>query len=392
MKDALFPPWSSAIGFFLGAFFGSFLNMVIYRLPRELSFGEPKRSFCPNCEHSLDWIDLFPIFSWLSTGGKCRYCKKPIAPRYLIVELVTGLLFAGVWYRYMCQTANPMVLAACINAFIVCCLVAIIFIDAEHFIIPDEINAALLIGALVFQGTQGHWMDALWGALLGWGLIWGIALIGRLMFGKDAMGDGDIKMMRGIGALIGWKLLLANIGIAVVLGLIGGLIGMAIAPWWEKRQAAEAARRRAEAAANGEDVTPEPDAELKEPPTEEPTPIPIVLLSGVWYLLCLDVFTLFIPPLQRWVDKKFPEEKVDEKKAEEEKWKPGPTAIPFGPYLAAGALLCMLFGSEISVLMQDYWNNATGNHPAYGNGKSRFVRVEREAGSGFVVGDSRSGG
>jgi len=340
MKDALFPPWTSVIGFVLGAFFGSFLNMVIYRLPRNLSFSEPKRSFCPNCKHSLDWIDLAPILSWVSTGGNCRYCKKPISPRYMYVEILTGFLFAGVWFRYMCLAPNPDVKTAGFYAFVVCCLVAVIFIDAEMFIIPDEINAAIFVAAVVYQGIQGQWITALEGALLGWGLLWGIALLGRLLFGKDAMGDGDIKMMRGIGALIGPTLLLANIAIAVVLGLIGGIAGMVIARRRKKGQ---------------ESAAPEVDD-----PPYEPTPIWLVFLSGAWYLLCLDIVSLVVPPLDKWIASKLPAETVDE----EDDWKPTATTIPFGPYLAAGALLCMLFQAEITTAMQNYWNKRTGRDAA----------------------------
>jgi leader peptidase (prepilin peptidase)/N-methyltransferase len=338
MSPALFPEWTVIFGIVIGAFFGSFLNMVIYRLPRGLSFGEPKRSFCPNCKHSLDWIDLFPLLSWLSTGGKCRYCKQPIAFRYEIVEIVTAALFGGIWWRFMSGVPNPQWVSALAYALCACALVAIIFIDAEFYIIPDELNAFLLIVAVAYQAAKGEIGLCLEGALLGWGLLWGIAFLGRMLFGKDAMGDGDIKMMRGIGALLGPVLLTANVGIAVILGIIGGVAGMILA----KRTQAQPPTDRDEGAP---EEAPYP-----------PTPIWVILASGAWYLFCLDVVALFVKPLDRWIVSKFPQEAVEE----EDDWKPTATTIPFGPYLAAGAILCMLFGPAIDSGIQGYWRRQTG--------------------------------
>jgi leader peptidase (prepilin peptidase)/N-methyltransferase len=341
MKDALFPEWTDVFGFIIGAFVGSFLNMVIYRLPRGLSFNEPKRSFCPKCKHPLDWIDLIPLLSWLSTKGRCRYCKAPIALRYELVETLNGLLFAGVWWRFMSGVAQPDLVSAAAYALIVSALVAIIFIDWELYIIPDELNAFLFIVALVYAGVTRHWVPALEGALLGWALIWGMALLGRLAFGKDAMGDGDIKMMRGVGALLGPLLLLANLGVAVVLGLIGGITGLVIA----------ARQKRVEESQS---------ASASEDPPPEPSPVWVVLLCGVWYLLCLDVVALFVKSLDRWVSSLLPKEALEE---EQDDWKPSATTIPFGPYLAAGALACMLFGPQIEKQLIAYWDNATGRSP-----------------------------
>jgi leader peptidase (prepilin peptidase)/N-methyltransferase len=351
MKDALFPPWTAIFGFFIGAFVGSFLNMVIYRLPRGLSFGEPKRSFCPKCKHSLDWPDLFPLLSWLSTKGRCRYCKEPVAVRYFLVELLNAFLFMGIWLRFMSGRENPDLISASCFALATSALVAIIFIDWELYIIPDELNAFLLVVGLAYAGLTKHFEAGVFGALLGWGLIWGIALLGRLVFGKDAMGDGDIKMMRGVGALIGPLLLLANVGIAVVLGLIGGVAGLLITG---------VASRQVDRF----------EAEEDEKAVPGPTPVWVVFFVGVWYLLCLDVIALFVKPLQEWVSKILPAEVVDE----EDDWQPSATTIPFGPYLAAGALVCMLFGAQIEHAMKDYWANATGKPAAQSASRSGLGR------------------
>ena len=140
MYEPILPAWTAFVGFILGAFAGSFLNMVIYRLPRGLSFGQPKRSFCPNCKHPLAWIDLIPIYSWLSTKGKCRYCQIPISPRYLLVELINGAIFAGVWVTQISVYPDPLVFKFAELALTGSLLVAIIFIDWELYIIPDGVD------------------------------------------------------------------------------------------------------------------------------------------------------------------------------------------------------------------------------------------------------------
>jgi leader peptidase (prepilin peptidase)/N-methyltransferase len=358
---------------------GSFLNMVIWRLPRGISFVRPSRSFCPKCKHPLSAVDLIPLLSWLSTGGKCRYCKAPVASRYFWVEVLTGALFAGVWWRYLIVGESPLQAGFYMAA--VALLVAIIFIDGELFIIPDEINALLLVVGITLAAMQGSLMTAIWGALLGWGLLFGIQLLGRLAFGKDAMGDGDIKMMRGVGALLGPALVVADVGIAVVLGLVGGIAGIALS----KRKQPEAVAVKASEAPTVAPVAPsenkpEGPADSEQPsdpavnPTSTadavpsasavevaeaeymPTPVPLVLFAGVYYLLCLDIVALFVPALNRWAMSLyppgfFPEEKV----GEEDDWKPSATTIPFGPYLAAGALICILFAAAIQAGMHDYF-------------------------------------
>lgn len=358
----MFPSWSWVLGFIIGAAMGSFLNMVIWRLPRGISFVRPSRSFCPKCKHPLGSIDLIPLLSWLSTGGKCRYCKAPVASRYFWVEVLTGSLFAAVWWRYLIVGEDPLKAGFYMAA--VALLVAIIYIDAELFIIPDEINAFLLVVGITLAAMQGTLMTAIWGALLGWGLLFGIQLLGRLAFGKDAMGDGDIKMMRGVGALLGPALVVADVGIAVVLGLVGGVAGIALSKRKQSEPVAAVASQSSaapdEGVGGGTDPTADPSRTATPAPVAEddymPTPVPLVLFAGVYYLLCLDIVALFVKPLERWAMSLyppgfFPEEKV----GEEDDWKPSATTIPFGPYLAAGALICILFAAAIQKGMHDYF-------------------------------------
>ena len=331
-QSLLFPAWTASIGFIFGAFFGSFLNMVIYRLPRGLSFVEPSRSFCPTCKHSLNSRDLMPIVSWSLAKGKCRYCAEPVASRYFWVEVLMGSLFGAIWYCYLTLNYDP--LRAGFYALMAACLVAVIFIDWELYIIPDELNAAILVVAVAYHAFDNSLMVALSGGLLGWGLLFGITLLGRIGFGKDAMGDGDTKMMRGVGALLGPWLLVGNLGIAVVAGLVGGIAGILI----DKRKALP---ESADATAAEEEEAP-----------YEPTPIPLVIFAGAMYVLCIDVFALFIPPLRRYLEAKFPSETLEE----EDDWKPSATTIPFGPYLAIGALICMLAAHAIEAALKAYFH------------------------------------
>ncbi len=342
-----------------GATIGSFLNVVIYRLPRGLSLSNPPKSFCPVCKHSLGFLDLFPLFSYLFSGGKCRYCHKSFSSRYFWVELLNGCLWAVIWYQFLIVTTDP--LRAGFYAITTAALVAVIFIDWELYIIPDQLNATLLVFGIAYHAFDKSLPIALWGALWGWGLLWGIALFGRVLFRKDAMGHGDIKMMRGVGALLGPGLLVANLGIAVVSGLVIGIAMLALAP---KAKSEEA---------------PSDDEEEFLPPES----IGSLFIHGAWYLACLDIAGIYAPGIYKWIGETSSEENVDD-----DDWKPSLTTIPFGPYLAIGAVICMLFASPIEKALNEYWQKVT--HPVtfatpqsdrfVGNAENRlkldFVRTE----------------
>ncbi len=336
----MFPEWTWIVGFFIGATIGSFLNVVIYRMPRRMSLGQPKNSFCPNCKNQLMMVDLVPLFSWLSTKGKCRYCGVKVPARYFWVEMVNGALWAGIWFRYFCQepTGKDWILG-CAFLLAVAALVAIIFIDGEHFIIPDEINAFLLLIGVGFHLINGTMRECLIGYLVGWGIIWGIAFLGRVAFGKDAMGHGDIKMMRGVGALIGGILTVFSVGIAVVAGLVFGLVFMAIA-----------AKKAKSEQSNVEEATEEEEY--------QPEPIKDLVILGISYLLCVDVVAIWFP--QVYTKFGYP---VEDFSVEDDDWEPSLTTIPFGPYLAIGALVCMLFRTELMTYATDYLRALSG--PAF---------------------------
>ena len=173
--------------FVLGAAIGSFLNVCIYRLPRDLSVNEPRRSFCPACKKPIPWRQNLPLLSWLLLRGKCANCGSKIAFRYFAVELLTALLFLAVWIVF------PWPIALAYWVF-VSLLIAATFIDFEHFIIPDEITiggtvagvlACLALPALM--GVNSRWWAgafSLGAAALGYALLWVVLEAGKKAFGK----------------------------------------------------------------------------------------------------------------------------------------------------------------------------------------------------------------
>jgi len=229
--------------FVLGAAVGSFLNVVIHRIPNEESIIFPN-SACPNCKNSIKPYDNIPILSWLILRGRCRDCKSPISLRYPAVELLTALLFALVFWQIGLNVFLPVAL------IFVASVVALIFIDAENMILPNVITYPLLIFALlirlffplvytvsyfgdlkVFPLNQMEnypfWVTSLFGAILGGlvggGSLWLVGEIWKRLRGVDAMGLGDVKMMFGVGAFLGWQLTLLTIFLGAFSGAIIGI-------------------------------------------------------------------------------------------------------------------------------------------------------------------------
>ena len=279
--------WLLVAGLY-GLAIGSFLNVVIWRLPRGQSVNLPTWSYCPSCEHRLGGLDLFPVFSFLLLGAKCRYCKKPISWRYPGIELLTGVLFAlvagytfgagGRWY--------DAVFYCLFTAILVC----VFFIDLEHFIIPDSLSALAVVLGLMHGAISGFFLPSVAG-LFGYAAV--IYLIGLLSYvylvsvldkrlpigaaagsylrenaedwayvttyqlgavikplrryvetrwGEEAplegftaqeieadedaggMGGGDGKLAAAIGANLGLSLALGSLGFAVFLGAFAGVI------------------------------------------------------------------------------------------------------------------------------------------------------------------------
>ena len=184
---AVYGNFFSAVAFILGAVVGSFLNVCIYRLPLDLSVNQPRRSFCPACKNPIPWYQNLPLLSWLFLRGRCANCGSRIAIRYFAVELLTALLFLAVWRSFEWQIALAYLV-------LVSLLIVATFIDFEHFIIPDEITiggaaAGILASAVVpaLMQTEGRltaFLISLGSALLGYGLLWIVLEAGKLAFGK----------------------------------------------------------------------------------------------------------------------------------------------------------------------------------------------------------------
>ncbi|MEQ1851742.1 MAG: prepilin peptidase [Chthoniobacteraceae bacterium] len=190
----------ATFAFVLGASIGSFLNVCIYRMPLDISVNKPRRSFCPKCKYQIPWYSNLPLITWIVQRGKCRNCGAPIAVRYVLVELLTGLLFLGAWWR-ITQFGGGELPATWVLAFpffvFISLLVVATFIDFEHFIIPDEITWGGAVAGLLFSAalpvlhaeTSHLWgfLMSLLGAGLGFALLWVVSVLGKLAFGKKTL-------------------------------------------------------------------------------------------------------------------------------------------------------------------------------------------------------------
>ncbi len=185
------PAWVLACFVFIfGAIVGSFLNVCIHRLPRDLSVNEPRRSFCPHCHKTIPWYQNLPILSWLWLRGRCASCGATISPRYLLVEILTGCAFLALWLKFGLPLAPAYALFAAL-------LIVAAFIDFEHYIIPDEITiggtiAGVAMGTALpsLMGVSVWWQAALLSlaaAALGYGALWLVVEGGKLAFGRKRL-------------------------------------------------------------------------------------------------------------------------------------------------------------------------------------------------------------
>lgn len=198
-----------------GSMLGSFLNVCVYRLPRDESVIHP-RSRCPRCGTPVAWYDNVPVFSWLALRGRCRQCGEPISVQYPIVELVIGLVWALVVWRW------SVTLAAVSAGLFITLMIGILLTDAQHMIIPDEFSLGGLGAGLAIAAIPGdmRFLAALGGAALGYGLLWLAGVAGKWWAGRDAMGGGDLKMMAMVGAFTGWR----GVLLTVFLGSLAGTL------------------------------------------------------------------------------------------------------------------------------------------------------------------------
>ena len=289
--SAAFPWFFPLAAFLVGACVGSFLNVVIYRVPKEESIVSPG-SHC-GCGQPIAWHDNVPILSWLLLRGRARCCGRAFSIRYPSVELFTGLVFVACWLRF------PPALAV-VGWVFLSCLIAATFIDLDHMIIPDVFTIGLgvlgvvlstLIPALHVAPGEHFFVDSLRGGaasaqglLIGSGVVLWIALLAEVMLRKEAMGFGDVKFVGAIGAFCGWQ----GAVFSIFGGAVVGTVWFALAWGWQKATGKEA-----------------PVAPPSETPEGEPAALgfgahipfgPMLAIAGGLYFLC------FKPWVTAWFD------------------------------------------------------------------------------------------
>ncbi len=283
--------------FVLGLLFGSFLNVVIARVPHDQSIVTP-RSRCPRCGHQLAWYENIPVVSWLALRARCSSCALPISWRYPLIELLTALLFLACQRRF---GWTPELVSGLV---LVLLLVPLAFIDLEHWILPFELTLPGIATGLALSVPLGleRLIDSAIGAAAGFFVFWGMEWLGEKIFKKEALGGGDKYLLALIGAFLTWKPLLGVIFLSSLQGAVVGIVMLLI-------------RGRAGPA-------PEPETPTDSTPVTTPDPAAR-------------------PGAEQAGADRTDEEGADE---EEDDWVPGPTNIPFGPWLSVAALEVMLLG------------------------------------------------
>jgi leader peptidase (prepilin peptidase)/N-methyltransferase len=205
--------------FILGLLWGSFGNVVIYRLPEKLSVVTP-RSRCPKCLTQIAWYDNIPVLSWLILRGKCRACGARISVRYPLVELLTGIVLAAIFHKYGYQwiTLEYLIFAWS--------LIVVSMIDLDHMILPDVFTLSGIVIGLVGAAVnpERSFPEALIGVLVGGGFLWAIAYFYLLLRKEEGMGGGDIKLLAWMGAVLGWTSIPFIVLVSSVLGSLVGLV------------------------------------------------------------------------------------------------------------------------------------------------------------------------
>jgi len=237
--EVMLTPWALAL---VGLCIGSFLNVVIHRLPQMLDRGwkaecadmlgvkvelppemtlSTPRSRCPSCGHAIAWYENIPVLSYLWLRGKCSACKTPISARYPFFEVLTAAIFAALAWRF---GAQPTTLLWCAFAAV---LVALAGIDWDTTLLPDGLTLPLLWGGLVAAalGLTTSLSSAVWGAVAGYLSLWSVYWLFKLATGKEGMGYGDFKLLAALGAWLG-----ASMVLPVVLGasIFGAVVGVAM--------------------------------------------------------------------------------------------------------------------------------------------------------------------
>lgn len=232
--------WAASIAGIFGLLIGSFLNVVIHRLPKMMQresdnyvaqeSGQPlphtdrynltvPRSACPHCGHRITAMENIPVISYLVLKGQCSQCKAPISARYPIIELLTGALSALLVWHFGTGLAGWAALG------FTYLLIAMTFIDADTQLLPDDLTLPLLwLGLLVnLNGTFVPLRDAVIGAAAGYLSLWAIYWLFKLLTGKEGMGYGDFKLLAALGAWFGWMMLPLIVLLSSVVGAVAGI-------------------------------------------------------------------------------------------------------------------------------------------------------------------------
>jgi len=209
------------VSIIFGALIGSFLNVCIFRLPKEESIVTPG-SHCPHCQKPIKFYDNVPLVSYILLNGRCRYCKESISIQYPLVEGITALVSLILFMKF-----GPTLSYLFYFSF-VAALIVISVIDLYHQIIPDVISLpGIGVGLLASLAIpQISFIDSLIGALLGGGCLFIVATLYQWLFKREGMGGGDVKLLAMIGAFLGWKAVILTILLGSLLGSISGIIVM----------------------------------------------------------------------------------------------------------------------------------------------------------------------
>ncbi len=325
--------------FIVGLSVGSFLNVVIARVPVGESVVRP-RSKCPRCGHQITWIENIPVFSWLFLRGRCRGCGQPISIRYLVVEVLTGLVFVACKERF--GWSLELFTAVCLVGF----LIPLTFIDAEHWILPFELTLPGIAVGLVLGGVAGWgpFQASLYGALIAFCLFRAMEYFGWLAFRKEALGAGDKFLFALLGAFLTYRSLLALVFLSSAQGAIFGVARLAFTG--RAGPATPPAAPPAVPVDPNAPAAPAPGAEAAAPPGPEEPPLTMTwdfLRPGLSFgrRLVLLPWSIFLQPI--------PDEPVDAGGTPVE-WQPGVTNLPFGPWLALAGLEVLLVGPWVARL------------------------------------------
>jgi leader peptidase (prepilin peptidase)/N-methyltransferase len=199
--------------FIFGLLIGSFLNVVIFRVPKGESIAFPA-SHCQSCNTPLKWYHNIPVFSWLFLGGKCAFCKEPISKQYPIIELLNATIYLLLFYKLGVVWYLPFVLAT------FSALLALVMIDFEYMAVPDSINFFALATSLI----QPNYIDAIINASIAAGGLWFIGFISSVIAKKQAMGGADVIVAGTMGALLGFPNFFIAIFLSAILAIIPSLI------------------------------------------------------------------------------------------------------------------------------------------------------------------------